>query len=666
MPSRRGRLVTFVCAAAILGGSADMRAAEWTTLHGVVRAEAARISSGALAEPLGPEAWRASVDSRREQWREMLGLSPLPLRTPLAVRVTGTLDRDGYVVEKLAFEAVPGALVFGNLYRPPVVDRPLPAVLYLCGHSLGKANPEYQAQGRWFGSHGYVALVLDPIQLGESKGFHHGTYNGGRWDWPSRGYTPAGAETWNAIRALDYLETRADVDAGRMGVTGLSGGGAVSWWLGAADERVKVVVPVCQSGSIEQVVADRGVDGHCDCAFWLNYRRWCWPDVGGLIAPRRLMIAAGSRDMLWRPGGYRPTADRIRRQYAALGVADRFALVEDDVPHGYSPALRRAIFGWFNTHLRSDPAPVTDDVTPHVEPAENLRVFADPPAADRMDEIATLLFVRPQVPEISDSATWERHRADALAALRRTTFGQTMPPAPPRVIETRDDGDSGDAAIATVAFETCDGLPIALRTWRPRRGTPGGPLLVTAARADALSAFGGGGLSRPRLAAPLATAVVEVRGTTATSLGTGFLWTLRRTCPLLGQTLPERQVADLLGGIAVARGDAATGPVAVFGTGPTAVLAIYATILDPDITELVVADPPVTHEDPATPEFLGILRTGDLPANLALVFPRPITFVGGMPEAYEWTRRAYERFGAADRIRVIPCLSAWEPWTPRQ
>ncbi len=145
----------------------------------------------------------------------------------------------------------------------------------------------YQAHPRWFAEHGYVALVLDPIQLGESQGFHHGTYREERWDWQSRGYTPAGAEVWNAMRALDYLETRPDVDADRMGVTGLSGGGVISWCLGAADERLKVVVPVCQSGSIEQVVADRATDGHCDCAFWINYYRWCWPDLGALIAPAR-------------------------------------------------------------------------------------------------------------------------------------------------------------------------------------------------------------------------------------------------------------------------------------------------------------------------------------------------------------------------------------------
>ena len=96
----------------------------------------------------------------------------------------------------------------------------------------------------------------------------------------------------------------------------------ISWCLGAADERVKVVVPVCQTGSIEHVVVDRATDGHCDCAFWINYYRWCWPDLGALIAPRALLIASGSEDVLWRPYGYRDVAHRIRHQYAALGAAE--------------------------------------------------------------------------------------------------------------------------------------------------------------------------------------------------------------------------------------------------------------------------------------------------------------------------------------------------------
>ncbi len=636
---------------------------QWSTLYGAARLEARQISSSSLAAPLSHAEWKATLGQRRERWREMLGLSPLPPRTPLKATVTGVLDRGDYVVEKVHFQSLPGAYVIGNLYRPARPEGRLPAVLYLCGHSKGKVNPTYQANPRWFGQHGYVALVLDPIQLGESQGFHHGTYNDERWDWPSRGYTPAGTEVWNAMRALDYLQTRPDVDAERMGVTGLSGGGVISWCLGAADERVKVVVPVCQSGSIEQVVADRSTDGHCDCAFWINYYRWCWPDLGSLIAPRAMLIASGSEDILWRPYGYRDVAERIRHQYAALDVADRFDLVEDMTPHGYTPKLRRAIFTWFNTHLKNDRTPVTDDITDYVEPEENLLVFGgELPQQDEMRRIDELLVQRPDLPEIKDEAAWQTHQKAAIKRLRATTFRHTASNRLPHVREFRADGaDRSDNVFATHVFDSFDGLTISIKTKRPRQADGPIPTLALAVQPDARSTFAGGGSSRPGIASDLATAAVEVRNTGATSVGPGYLWTVRRTYPLLGQTLPERQVSDLLAAVALLRQDSATGPVAVYGRGHTAPLAIYAAILDTRIHEIVLADCPVTHEDPQTPEFLGVLRIGDLPHNLSLVYPRTITFVGKMPEAYGWTRRLYEKFGAGDRIREIHSMGQWQP-----
>jgi len=644
-------------------GAAPARLAAEETIYASVCREARQISSASLAVPMPPEAWKATLARRRAMWLEMLGLMPLPERTPLHATVTGVLERGDYVVEKIHFQSIPGAYVIGNLYRPAKISGRLPAVLYLCGHTKGKVNPPYQANPRWFGQHGYVALVLDPIQLGESQGIHHGTYREGRWDWPSRGYTPAGTEVWNAMRALDYLETRPDVDKDRMGVTGLSGGGVISWCLGAADERVKVVAPVCQSGSIEHVVVDRATDGHCDCAFWINYYRWCWPDIGALIAPRALLIASGSEDVLWRPFGYRDAAHRIRHQYAALGAPEKFDLVEDLAPHGYTPKLRQAVFTWFNTHLKGDPTPVKDDITDFVEPEENLLVFGGkPPKDDRMRQIDTLLVRRAEVPAAANESDWRAQQETALRRLRELTFRYVPREFHPRLREYRADGaGTGGTTYGSYAFDTDDGLTLRVRTSRPRTDAWRTPTVAFAVQADARHTFAGGGPSRPAVASEFATAGVEVRNTAVTSVGPGYLWTLRRVYPLLGQTLPERQVSDLLAGIAVVRREAATGPVAVFGQGDTAPLAIYAAVLDPQIAEVILADPPQSHADPKTPEFLGILRVGDLPQNLALVYPRPITFVGSVPAAYEWTRRLYQRLGAGDRIRVIANVGQWRP-----
>ena len=113
-----------------------------------------------------------------------------------------------------------------------------------------------QHHGIWFARNGYACLVIDTLQMGEIEGIHHGTYRYDRWWWHARGYTSAGVEAWNCIRALDYLQSREEVDGERLGVTGRSGGGAYSWWIAAIDERIKAAVPVAGIASLRNHVVD--------------------------------------------------------------------------------------------------------------------------------------------------------------------------------------------------------------------------------------------------------------------------------------------------------------------------------------------------------------------------------------------------------------------------
>src|SRR5262245_1675906 len=155
--------------------------------------------------------WQDRLPRLRREYLDMLGLWPLPEKTPLNATVTGTLMRDEVAIEKLHFQSKPGLYVTGNLYRPKDVTGKLPAILYVCGHSpRGRDGNKiaFQDHGMWFARNGYVCLVIDTLQLGEIAGKHHGTYNLNRWWWHSLAYTPAGVECWNGIRAIDYLVSR--------------------------------------------------------------------------------------------------------------------------------------------------------------------------------------------------------------------------------------------------------------------------------------------------------------------------------------------------------------------------------------------------------------------------------------------------------------------------
>ena len=156
----------------------------------------------------------------------------------------------------------------------------------------------YQHHGAWFARNGYVCLIIDTIELGEIEGDHHGTAPRGMWWWNSRGYTPAGVEAWNCIRALDYLETRPEVDKTRFGVTGRSGGGAYSWWIAALDERIKVAAPVAGITDLQNHVVDGAVEGHCDCMFMVNTYRWDYPARG---RPRRSAARCSSATRIRTP-----------------------------------------------------------------------------------------------------------------------------------------------------------------------------------------------------------------------------------------------------------------------------------------------------------------------------------------------------------------------------
>jgi hypothetical protein len=197
--------------------------------------EARAITDRAGQDVLSVDAWEKQKSRRLEEMRDMLGLLPWPKRTPLNVKITGKLDEGSYTIEKIAFESLPKFYVTANLYIPKNRSGVAPAVVYVCGHAGDRYGSKayYQRHGISFAKNGYVVIILDPIQIAETFSWHHGVFWAQMYDWYARGYSPAGPEVWNAIRAIDYLETRPEVDVARIGMTGRSGGAAISWFTAA-------------------------------------------------------------------------------------------------------------------------------------------------------------------------------------------------------------------------------------------------------------------------------------------------------------------------------------------------------------------------------------------------------------------------------------------------
>jgi WD40 repeat protein/dienelactone hydrolase len=357
------------------------------------RRQTAQISEPVFADIETLEDWQAQRPRRLAELREMLGLDPFPTKTPLEPVVTGQLDREGITVERLHFQAMPGLYVTGSLFRPQEVGEPLPAVLYVCGHGRVKEDgisygnkAAYQHHGAWFAKHGYVCLMIDTIQLGEIEGHHHGTHRYGWWWWNNRGYTPAGVEAWNSIRAIDYLQSRPEVDDQRIGITGRSGGGAYSWWAAALDERIKVAVPVAGITSMQNHVVDDCIEGHCDCMFMVNTYRWDFPMLAAMVAPRPLLISNSDKDRIFPLDGVVDVYQKVQKIYRLYDAEDRLGLNITEGPHKDTQELRVPAFRWLNRFLKSDDALIRQPAEKIFAP-EELRVFASLPADERVTTI---------------------------------------------------------------------------------------------------------------------------------------------------------------------------------------------------------------------------------------------------------------------------------------
>jgi cyanophycinase len=629
---------------AFLPGATDVDAGTQRHLRTETQAVNERFLDGAATLP----EWKERLPRLRREYLDMLGLWPLPERTPLKATVTGTLTRTGVVIEKLHFQSRPGLYVTANLYRPKEAPKKLPAILYVCGHSgRGRDGNKtaFQDHGMWFARNGYVCLVVDTLQLGEVKGVHHGTYNLRRWWWHSLAYTPAGVECWNGVRAIDYLVSRPEVDAERIGVTGISGGGASTVWIAAADDRVKVAVPVSGMSDLESYVSHQVINGHCDCMFLVNFCRWEWTTIAALIAPRPLLFANSDNDRIFPMDGNRRIIARLRHLYK---LYDRPELVDEHVSkggHDYRPDLRLAIFKWMNRHLKGDTTAI-EDASDKPLPGKDLRVFpqdSDLPK-DSINARVDETFIGRSRPALPDAGGFVAWKTGLMKRLREQSFRAFPPRLPAAVAHGVSEGGAGElkGGMFYPEWDVTTFLSAPVQVVPPDR--PG-----------VLVVLGEGDEEKSEVPAWLGKLAAEHEVRLFLPRGTGRVrWTrknppnyLERAPVLLGQTVDQGRVRDVAA--AVRWLEAQEGRRwSVAGRGQAGALAAYAALFEPAVRGVIAVDPPASHLQ--GPHFLGVLRVLDVPDALGLLAPRPLTLAGKVDPAFQTTATIYERAGAREKL----------------
>jgi dienelactone hydrolase len=678
-----------VLAVSLLCLTVSVRAAEPTAGDRMVaryfQQQTEQLQQHCLAEIKTLADWQQRRDEYRRQLLEMLGLDPWPQKTPLQATVTGRVERDDIVVENLHFQSRPQLYVTGNLYLPRIIDRKLPAILYVCGHGGVKIDGviygnkvHYQHHGAWFARNGYVCLTIDSLQLGEIEGIHHGTHRYDMWWWLCRGYSPAGVEAWNCLRAVDYLQSRPEVDSERIGVTGRSGGGAYSWWIATIDERIKASVPVAGITDLQNHVVDGCVEGHCDCMFFVNTYGWDYPALPALVAPRPLLISNTDRDSIFPLDGVVRTHAIARRIYHLHDADEKLALNITAGPHKDTQELRVHAFRWLNQHLKNDDELIDTTAVPLFTPQE-LKVFPGELPSDAINIDIAETFVPQAAPFTppADAAAWQHRREADLQWLRDRTFRGWPDAAPdpsPRRIAAQA---AACGTLETYEFTSQPGIDLNLYVLTPNSPEARRPALsLQVLDEHALwPAFANGVLATvgqhqdPGAKSPenVIRAFVAPRGVGPTALTDDKKHRVQtqRRYYLLGQTEDGMRVWDVRQALRALRAVPACGeaPVTLEAAGPMAGVALYAALFsdrDVRIGELNLKGLPNSHR--RGPILLNVQRQLDLPEAVALVAEHtPVTLDLAHPGDWSAVEATRDQLGwPKEQLRILP-LPAGNP-----
>lgn len=654
------------------------------------------------------EDWQTHMGAVRENFRQSLGA--FPERTPLKPQLVGILERDGYVIEKLLIESQPGFPVSVNLYRPPEITEPLPAVLNPLGHwADGKAELVVQARGIGLARQGYVALVYDPIGQGERS--QHWDFATNTDPVPSSTEQHAGAclpcwlvgqtvinhMVWDGVRMLDYLETRTDVDASRIGCTGASGGGTYTMFMTALDDRIKAAVPVCSTATYERMHSKGQIGDPCQDPIGSYPDDMDMADLLMCRAPLPMQITCTTYDFFPLIGVRDVYAD-VLDCYTALGVPERANIFEAPAHHDYNQPMREAMYAWFNRWLKDAPGPVTEAPFT-IEAPETL--WCTPRGqvllTDRNETVVSLNEKRvqqlaPAVPEIADQMEAEEHRKHIRESARAVLRYQSHPAAGD--LQSVGTHTVGGLHVEEVYFESEVDLPIPGLVFHPPGDGPHSALVYIHDLGKEVGAHESGIPAELARAGTMVFAMdlrgwgetrwkpeVEYRPEDGALLGNdsrlAYLGYFLGEWPLTLRVIDAVRCVDLIRG----RTDVDAGRVAMLGHGGAGLVALHAAALDARIQAAATYETLASYRHitragqytvPASSFLPGVLLHYDLPSLVGALAPRATAIVSSVDslgeaitgadaeETFAPASEMYDRLNADGSLKVLARASRGE------
>lgn len=391
---------------------------------------------------------------KKTQGKIAKAFAPMPQKkTPLNAKVVGTLDRDGYTIEKVIFESRPKFLVTAHLYLPKVEKgKKVPGVVGTCGHSRNGKNAEaYQGFAQGLARLGTACLIYDPIGQGERSQYLD-DHNELIYKGTTHEHNMAGNQmelvgeflgswrAWDGIRALDYLLTRPEIDTKHVGVTGNSGGGTLTTWLLGVEQRWTMGAPACFVTTWRRNLENELPQDNEQCpprslAMGLDH-----DDYLAAMAPKPVIILAKEQDY-FDARGSEEALGRLRHLYGLLGKEENIQLHIGPTTHGYSQENREAMYRFFNSITGVSDAQTEPELT--IEDDETLWCTPSGQVTKDPGSKTVFHFTKAKAARMKKAREAEPKKGDALKdAVRKSLRMPKSMEEPPRVRIVRAYGGS--------------------------------------------------------------------------------------------------------------------------------------------------------------------------------------------------------------------------------
>ncbi|MEX0716742.1 MAG: acetylxylan esterase [Planctomycetaceae bacterium] len=484
-------LLLAACCAAPAGAQDDERNDELTVLEGsretgpanrtFSRYLRARVDAAFAAREENYERLETAEDCRAHQQKMKMvffeAIGDLPEKTPLNPVTVGAIDRGDYVIERVIYESQPRHYVTANLYLPKNGTKPYPVVLLPCGHTAnGKGG--YQSQPIFLAKNGIATLVFDPIGQGEryqildedGRPKHRST---GEHTLVGAASTPVGRgaasyRIWDGIRSIDYLETRPEVDVAKLGVTGSSGGGLMTAYLGALDDRALVAAPSCYITSHPRLIATIGPQDHEQNIFGQIKNHLGHGDFLMIRAPKPTLILAATEDFFDIKGTW-DTYREAKRFYTRLGHPERVGLVEVDAKHSYPTGQREPMVHWMRRWQSGIDEHVTEPELQSI-PAQQL-VCTEPGQVQLLPGARSVMDLNVELAEKyapGRESLW-KDRDAALAEVRRISGIKPLAELPQPKIEHAGSVRRTGYTIGKLVLESEPGVKLPVLLFQPQK-----------------------------------------------------------------------------------------------------------------------------------------------------------------------------------------------------